>query len=772
MRVTNNMMTDNLLFHLNRNLSRMENLQFQEATGKRVRLPSDDPVATANILSRKSALGEVDQYLKNTEDALNVISVTEAALKDNASVLQKIRQMANAASNGALSENELKVYANEIEVLKGQLISNANASFAGRHIFSGFETDKDFLKEDGTFNVVIDEYTIKNMPTTKYEIAHNQSMAVMTNGLKVYRYVKEDNIINDNFPKEINTIGGLKEKGTKGVKEKISGAFDLTKDYSGSNLNIVMMAPNKDGNLENIEIDVDETVLVGSALAPLTEQQVIDAYNDALGDNGKAYFDGANLVIETSECHAVAVANYMHAVDTTDFDPSTHTEGVDIVQTKLTSQDVEDKLKKEDIELLKMNALYIRVNGNSRRLVPDTDFETLTEYAEIMQQAANKEFGKNIVSIKYESNKLTFETITKDHENDPSITISYPSVEGKTTMNSSFPKGINRGEVSSRETLVSKIDLLTDYTAEDLNITLYDNAGNAITIDVDESKLYGSAVRPLKKEKVLEAFNEALGSNGLAYFNKNDELVIESNRYGEVPAGQEMTINQVAGAYEPVYTNGSDVKEAVIEGKVINPTEVLTESEKSQLKETGLNLIVNGTSKTLKSKSDFTTLSEYVSVMQVEADASFGANKVKIEINADNKISVSTVNTKNGNVPELRIDFSKTKKPKLIKDLEDLISDLRSAKFNEIDKYIDVIEDHRENIQTEVSDIGARYNRLVHLKEQHLSNQLSAKELLSDVQDVDLSKVIMNLKNAENVYKASLSTGARVIQPSLLDFLR
>jgi flagellar hook-associated protein 3 FlgL len=35
-----------------------------------------------------------------------------------------------------------------------------------------------------------------------------------------------------------------------------------------------------------------------------------------------------------------------------------------------------------------------------------------------------------------------------------------------------------------------------------------------------------------------------------------------------------------------------------------------------------------------------------------------------------------------------------------------------------------------------------------------------------------MAEVIMNLKMQENVYRASLSAGARIIQPSLVDFLR
>lgn len=39
-------------------------------------------------------------------------------------------------------------------------------------------------------------------------------------------------------------------------------------------------------------------------------------------------------------------------------------------------------------------------------------------------------------------------------------------------------------------------------------------------------------------------------------------------------------------------------------------------------------------------------------------------------------------------------------------------------------------------------------------------------------EDADLAQVITNLKMDENVYRASLAAGARIMQPSLIDFLR
>jgi len=44
--------------------------------------------------------------------------------------------------------------------------------------------------------------------------------------------------------------------------------------------------------------------------------------------------------------------------------------------------------------------------------------------------------------------------------------------------------------------------------------------------------------------------------------------------------------------------------------------------------------------------------------------------------------------------------------------------------------------------------------------------------LLSKNEDVDIAEAIMYLKSEENVYQASLAGGARIIQQTLVDFLR
>ena len=68
--------------------------------------------------------------------------------------------------------------------------------------------------------------------------------------------------------------------------------------------------------------------------------------------------------------------------------------------------------------------------------------------------------------------------------------------------------------------------------------------------------------------------------------------------------------------------------------------------------------------------------------------------------------------------------------------------------------------------------VGARVNRLELQQSRLESIQETFTSLLSKTEDANMAEVIMQLQLQENVYRASLAAGARIIQPSLLDFLR
>jgi flagellar hook-associated protein 3 FlgL len=52
------------------------------------------------------------------------------------------------------------------------------------------------------------------------------------------------------------------------------------------------------------------------------------------------------------------------------------------------------------------------------------------------------------------------------------------------------------------------------------------------------------------------------------------------------------------------------------------------------------------------------------------------------------------------------------------------------------------------------------------------SRTVSLESQRSSVEDVDLAKVILDLQTQQTTYQASLAITAKVLQPSLMDFLR
>jgi flagellar hook-associated protein 3 FlgL len=82
------------------------------------------------------------------------------------------------------------------------------------------------------------------------------------------------------------------------------------------------------------------------------------------------------------------------------------------------------------------------------------------------------------------------------------------------------------------------------------------------------------------------------------------------------------------------------------------------------------------------------------------------------------------------------------------------------------------LDDSSTAIQTRLSDVGARYGRIEYMKQASTDRLLSLKSQLSEVEDIDLPKTITDMQLQQAAYQASLAAAAKVVQPSLVDFLR
>ena len=95
-----------------------------------------------------------------------------------------------------------------------------------------------------------------------------------------------------------------------------------------------------------------------------------------------------------------------------------------------------------------------------------------------------------------------------------------------------------------------------------------------------------------------------------------------------------------------------------------------------------------------------------------------------------------------------------------------------AAGAEELGRLIRPIQDAQNHLLTKVAELGGRTRRLDLLEARYSQDEINYEQMKSDAEDADFAEVIMYQKMAEAVYQAALSAGARIIQPTLMDFLR
>jgi flagellar hook-associated protein 3 FlgL len=103
--------------------------------------------------------------------------------------------------------------------------------------------------------------------------------------------------------------------------------------------------------------------------------------------------------------------------------------------------------------------------------------------------------------------------------------------------------------------------------------------------------------------------------------------------------------------------------------------------------------------------------------------------------------------------------------------LSQLSDDLRTNPSN-LGNDLNAIDGHLNTVLGKLGDVGARERRLTTAKDNLSSDVINLQQSLSDVEDVDLPQTITQLQTQQMAYQAALAATSRIIQPSLVDFLK
>lgn len=166
----------------------------------------------------------------------------------------------------------------------------------------------------------------------------------------------------------------------------------------------------------------------------------------------------------------------------------------------------------------------------------------------------------------------------------------------------------------------------------------------------------------------------------------------------------------------------------------------------------------------------------------VNADKTFSYNTIADIANATaSEIDVEKVQTRKYNISQSSafevslngLQVTGTGSDNIYNLFEGLINCIESPVVTpEIVSYSGKFSNAQSKILSLVSDVGGRQKSLEIMESRYQGETLNLNELYQKTAGINQAEVITQLKMAENTYNAALQVGARIIQNSLVDFLR
>ena len=193
MRVTNAMMSNRMLTNISRNLGLLDRYNTQGSTGKKIQVPSDDPIIASRSLKFRTMLSETEQYVKNASDATSWIDATETVFNNMNKILEDMKGLMTQGSNDTYTTEDRKKILKEYLSLVEQFEQELNSDYMGRSLFSGFKTDAESIINDANGDNILNPEIYPNGVDGQYiEVQVGAGITVPINSLGPDVYNQDD----------------------------------------------------------------------------------------------------------------------------------------------------------------------------------------------------------------------------------------------------------------------------------------------------------------------------------------------------------------------------------------------------------------------------------------------------------------------------------------------------------------------------------------------------------------------------------------------------
>lgn len=183
MRVTQSMLSSNMLRNLSTSYSKMSTLQEQINTGKKITRPSQDPVVATKGIGYRTDLSKVEQFQRNLGEVNNWLDSSDDALDHVGQAVIRLQELVTDAANGTKTLEDREKIKVEITQLREQIQDLGNTKVGDKYLFSGTNTSVP-LHDGDKFTDVSDYPGLES--EVKIEVYDGVEIKVNTNGIKLF----------------------------------------------------------------------------------------------------------------------------------------------------------------------------------------------------------------------------------------------------------------------------------------------------------------------------------------------------------------------------------------------------------------------------------------------------------------------------------------------------------------------------------------------------------------------------------------------------------
>ncbi|MDA3791461.1 MAG: flagellar hook-associated protein FlgL [Desulfobacula sp.] len=788
MRVPNISTYVNSTYRLGTLTSDLEQANEVASTQKRINEISDDPLGLSQVLSLDNTLGSLDQISQNVALGKSWIRSVEIALDSVNDLMLEVKTDMIRLANDSTTEDERKDSIERVESVIQQIVTLGNTQINGNYIFSGTDTDIIPLEYDTASGQVI--YKGNEVP---FEIRTDESLGVEVGRTGSNTFWDTEVHINSTN----NTITFKEDNGHGEASEKI--------------LHAVM----PDGLYTKPEIET----AVRNALNDVSAQQGYGiTYVVGYDDESQTYLiqeDGTyNGYIRTEFMWETGTEAYIHDILASD---SIQSEDIDISILNKSALTIDTKTGEYGPEPLRLTwnqadekwlvnnnpgyAMPFEFSGTSSGVdiaLNDDGFTDISIKLETPAQdgayiefeiasarddtSTGHEIGFNDRNLIYappvsdiQASYITALTIGTAGNN----TINFEEINstgGVQTLTANFNTSAAAVTYTDMDALAAaiesametasaagtnSIDYAVSYDPVDSRFTIGENGSSLNELTLQWSSSTGSAdtLGYYPMDDVLTALNTSAQSDEKVVNlvidgtnNKIDFMEITSDNPDKEPGRLTASIDQKT--YTSHFELALEVEEAL-------------EAESWQ-KGNSIDYSVSWDDYTQKFsiKENGTMLSEFHLMWQTGDNAPLAQGGTGE--------SIGSILGFNGDQDDIAkpLESSRAVEWGIFDTLIDLKQYLLENDRDGIDRSIGRLEINYDNMTSRIVDAGMKYSRL-EVRETITTNvSFAIIERRSMIEDADMIKSIMDLKNIETAYQAALSSTSQVLGLSLVDYLR